>query len=100
MIGARREGGQGREPVVAIERIASSAPPGLGPLDAGYEPEERSAEGEGAMADHRDVLGTGYAAFNRGDIQGILENFDEDIEFVWPNSNGCQGRVAIKARRP
>jgi ketosteroid isomerase-like protein len=54
------------------------------------------------MADHRDVLEAGYAAFNRGDTQGIVENFEEDIEFVGPNSQRMpgagthQGREAVR----
>ena len=37
------------------------------------------------MADNKDVLRAGYAAFNRQDIPGTLEYFDEDIEWTEPD---------------
>ena len=43
------------------------------------------------MAGDREVLESGYQAFNRGDIDAIVENFEDDIEFVGPNSQRMPG---------
>jgi uncharacterized protein len=43
------------------------------------------------MPDNLEVLRSGYAAFSRGDIDGVVEGFEEDIEFVGPNSQRMPG---------
>jgi ketosteroid isomerase-like protein len=46
---------------------------------------------EGQVPDNLEVLRNGYAAFSRGDIEGVVEGFEEDIEFVGPNSQRTPG---------
>jgi uncharacterized protein len=50
------------------------------------------------MPSNVDVLRDGYEAFGRGDIGGITENFDEEIEFVGPNSQRMPGAGAHRGR--
>jgi ketosteroid isomerase-like protein len=43
------------------------------------------------MPDEIEVLRRGYEAFARGDIDAIVEDFEDDIEFVGPNSQQVAG---------
>ena len=51
---------------------------------------DRTAHGR-EMPSNIEVLRSGYEAFGRGDIGGITDTFDEDIEFVGPSSQQVPG---------
>jgi len=50
------------------------------------------------MPSNVEVLRSGYEAFGRGDIRGITETFEEDIEFVGPNSQQLPGVGAYRGK--
>jgi uncharacterized protein len=50
------------------------------------------------MATDVEILRGGYEAFGRGDIGGITEAFDEDVEFVGPNSQRMPGAGTFRGK--
>ena len=50
------------------------------------------------MPSNIEVLRDGYEAFGRGDIGGITANFDDDVEFVGPNSQRMPGAGAHRGK--
>jgi ketosteroid isomerase-like protein len=50
------------------------------------------------VADDIEVLRSGYEAFGRGDIEAIVEDFHDDVEFVGPNSQGVPGAGAYQGK--
>ena len=50
------------------------------------------------MPSNIEVLRDGYQAFGRGDIGAITANFDDDVEFVGPNSQGTPGAGAHRGK--
>ena len=53
------------------------------------------------MADPLSIIQSAYAAFGRGDIPGVLENFAEDVEWILPDTAGVpiggthRGKAAV-----
>jgi len=50
------------------------------------------------MADDIEVLRSGYEAFGRGDIEAIVKDFADDVEFVGPNSQRMPGAGAHQGK--
>jgi ketosteroid isomerase-like protein len=81
-----------------VRRAAHGSPPSLAAIRresiGGH-----ATDGLGeAMPTNVEILRSGYEAFGRGDIEGITENFAEDIEFVGPNSQRMPGAGTHRGR--
>jgi len=47
--------------------------------------------------DNKDIIERGYAAFSNGDVEAVMNLFDDDIEWVQPGGSAVSGTFHGKA---
>ena len=78
--------------VKSFERYASRvAPRAESKPSAGNSPRGKRREGVMVANQNIEISKKGYAAFDKGDVETVLNDYDDSVEFVIPGNNAVSG---------
>ena len=78
--------------VKSFERYASRvAPRAENNPSAGNSPRGKRREGVMVVNQNIEISKKGYAAFDKGDVETVLNDYDDNVEFVIPGTNAVSG---------